>query len=148
MEKMDFELMVYILWITASTIMLLRSVFSLNDEGQVLLNWKQDHLDDPDNNLSNWNASDAAPRQLNDIHNTQNSVSAFDFSSLVNLTGPIHAITSGSSPYSCCFIHVSVYNATLCTPRMELIRDMNYIIRLHKIKLVFFYGIESRCTLN
>lgn len=37
-----------------------RCVVSLN-EGRLMLNWKQDFLEDLDNNLSSWNGSDGTP---------------------------------------------------------------------------------------
>jgi len=36
-------------------------VLGLNEEGQLLLKWKQDFLEDVDDSMSNWNASDTTP---------------------------------------------------------------------------------------
>jgi hypothetical protein len=70
-------------------------VLGLNEEGQLLINWKQGSLQDPDNNLSNWNASDATPCFWNGVNCTQGSVSVVDFSPFWNLGGPIDTLTFG-----------------------------------------------------
>jgi hypothetical protein len=82
--------------VTACTVMVLSGcVLGLNEEGQLLLNWKQGSLQDPDNSLSNWNASDATPCFWNGVNCTQGSVSAVDFSPFVNLGGPMDTLAFG-----------------------------------------------------
>jgi hypothetical protein len=70
-------------------------VLGLNEEDQLLINWKQGSLQDPDTNLSNWNASDATPCFWNGVNCTQGSVSVLDFSPFPNLGGPIDTLTFG-----------------------------------------------------
>jgi hypothetical protein len=55
----------------------------LNEEGQLLLKWKQTSLDDHDNGMSNWHASDATPCFWNGVACTHGSVSVLDFSAFL-----------------------------------------------------------------
>jgi len=54
----------------------------LNEEGQVLFKWKKVFLEDADDSLSNWNASDNTLCLWNVVKCTQDSVTVLDFSSL------------------------------------------------------------------
>jgi len=98
MEKGWFHLLrlwrVLLLWGTACTIMLLRCVLSLNEEGNLLLNSKQDYLEYVNDSMSNWNASDTTPCFWNGVKCTEGSVSVLDLSSTPfrNLVGNIHAL--------------------------------------------------------
>jgi len=86
---------VYLLWAMACTSVLSGCVLCLNEEGQVLFQWKQDFLEDADNSLSNWNALDNTPCLWNGVKCIQGSVTRLDFSPLpfCHLVGDIHALT-------------------------------------------------------
>jgi len=85
------------LWAAACAIMLLQCVHSLNEEGKLLLIWKQEYLEDQDDSLSNWNASDSTPCFWNGGTCTQGSVSGLDMSPtpFCNLAGNIHGLAFG-----------------------------------------------------
>ncbi|KAG0583517.1 hypothetical protein KC19_3G143200 [Ceratodon purpureus] len=82
------------LCVTVSIVMLSQYVLSLNEEGQLLLSWKES-LEDVDNYLGDWNASDSTPCLWNGVSCTQSSISAINFSNFLSLAGPISGHTFG-----------------------------------------------------
>lgn len=76
-------------------LMLSRCVLSLNEEGQLLLSWKES-LEYVDDYLGDWNASDATPCLWNGVACTAGSVSAINFSNFLSLAGPVDAVNFGN----------------------------------------------------
>jgi hypothetical protein len=75
-----------------------RCVLALNEEGRLLLQWKQG-LNDPENLLGNWNPADATPCMWTGVQCTQGSISAISLVKFTSLTGPVNAHTFGSFPF-------------------------------------------------
>lgn len=100
MEHWDFEVLrlwrVSLLYAAVCvTVLQFGCVHCLNEEGQLLLNWKQTHLDDPDGSLSNWNALDATPCFWIGVQCAHGSVSALNLSPFGGLGGAIDGLAFG-----------------------------------------------------
>ncbi|KAG0617465.1 hypothetical protein M758_5G191000 [Ceratodon purpureus] len=81
-------------WLVCLVLMLSRYGLALNEEGRLLLEWKQGLVDE-DSVLGDWNPADVTPCTWAGVKCTQGSVSAIDFSFFDTLTGPITSNTFG-----------------------------------------------------
>nr|XP_024397829.1 LRR receptor-like serine/threonine-protein kinase [Physcomitrium patens]PNR38156.1 hypothetical protein PHYPA_021267 [Physcomitrium patens] len=111
---------------------LCQCAFALNEEGQLLLEWKQG-LEDMDNFLDDWNPNDATPCLWAGVYCNQKSISAINFTGFNSLASPLTSETFGR------FSNLRVLNVGNTNPYGDFPRDIVNCSKLVSLNLSWTY---------